>query len=71
MVESKLNFTFSDQAIKFDDTRFYGIFKSYLPSGKGVDFLSINQDAFIMLEVKNCTGYEREKRMEDKNRFCK
>ena len=52
MVESNLNFTFSNQAIKFDDTRFYGIFKSYLPSGKGVDFLSINQDEFIMLEVK-------------------
>lgn len=69
MVESKLNFTFSDQAIKFDDTRFYGIFKSHLPSGKGVDFLSINQDAFIMLEVKNCTGYERENAWRTKTDF--
>ena len=38
MVESKLNFTFSGQAIKFDDTKFYRIFKSYLPQGKGADF---------------------------------
>ena len=60
MVESKLDFTFSGQAIKFDDTKFYEIFKSYLPQGKGVDFLSMNQDTFIMLEVKNCSGYESE-----------
>ena len=60
MVESKLDFTFLDPAIKFDETRFYEIFKSYLPNGKGVDFLSINRDAFMMLEVKNCAGYERE-----------
>lgn len=29
MVESKLNFTFWDQAIKFDDTRFYFAKKEY------------------------------------------
>ena len=69
MVESNLNFTFSNQAIKFDDTRFYGIFKSYLPSGKGVDFLSINQDEFIMLEVKNCAGYERENAWRTKTNY--
>ena len=28
MVESKLDFTFSGQAIKFDDTKFYEIFKN-------------------------------------------
>ncbi len=33
MVESKLDFTFADRAIKFDDTRFYEVFKSYLPNG--------------------------------------
>lgn len=60
MVESKLDFTFSGQAIKFDDTKFYEIYKSYLPHGKGVDFLSISPDAFIMLEVKNCFGHEKE-----------
>lgn len=69
MVESNLNFTFSDQAIKFDDTRFYGIFKSYLPGGKGVDFLSINSKVFVMLEVKNCTGYERENAWRTKTDF--
>lgn len=60
MVESKLDFTFSGQAIKFDDTKFYGTFKSYLPHGKGVDFLSMNSNGFIMMEVKNCLGYEKE-----------
>lgn len=60
MIESKLDFTFSGQAIKFDDTMFYDKFSSYLPNGKGVDFLSMNSDAFIMLEVKNCSGFEQE-----------
>ncbi|MCI8646381.1 MAG: hypothetical protein HFE76_06170 [Firmicutes bacterium] len=69
MVESKLDFTFADRAIKFDDTRFYEVFKSYLPNGKGVDFLSINQNAYIMLEVKNCTGYERENAWRTKTDF--
>ena len=71
MVESGLNFTFSEQAIKFDETKFYGMFKSYLPNGKGVDFLSINQDAFIMLEVKNCAGHERENVWRTKTNFKK
>lgn len=69
MVESKLDFTFTDRAIKFDDTRFYELFKSYLPNGKGVDFLSINQNAYIMLEVKNCIGYEKENAWRTKTNF--
>ena len=69
MVESKLDFTFSGQAIKFDDTDFYGKFKSYLPNGKGVDFLAMNSDTFIMLEVKNCSGFERENAWRTKTNF--
>ena len=60
MVESKLDFIFTGTPIKFDETPFYIKFKSYLPHGKGVDFLSINEDSYLILEVKNCSGHEKD-----------
>lgn len=60
MTESRLDFVFKGEAVKFDETEFYMLFKSYQPNGKGVDFLSQTEDTFIFLEVKNCTGYEKE-----------
>lgn len=69
MVESRLDFTFSGHAIKFDNTKFYEMFKSYLPHGKGVDFLSINPNVFLMLEVKNCFGHEKENAWRTKTNF--
>ncbi len=60
MIESKLDFTFEGTAIKFDETPFYTKFKSYHPSGKGVDFISMDSTACIFVEVKNCLGYEQE-----------
>lgn len=60
MIESRLDFIFKGEAVKFDETEFYTVFKSYQPNGKGVDFLSQTDDEFLFLEVKNCTGYERE-----------
>lgn len=59
MIESNLNFEFLGEAIKFDETKFYEKFKSYLPNGKGVDFLSMNSSKFIMLEVKTVRDMKR------------
>lgn len=60
MQESGLNFTFIGDALKFDETEYYTQFKSYMPNGKGVDFLSKSLDAFILMEVKNCLNYEKQ-----------
>ena len=69
MIESNLNFEFLGEAIKFDETKFYEKFKSYLTNGNGVDFLSMNSSKFIMLEVKNCTGYEKDNLWRTKTDF--
>lgn len=60
MIESGLDFTFPGEAIKFDDTSFYNTFKSYMPNGKGVDFWAYDDHEYLFMEVKNCTGFERE-----------
>ena len=60
--ESDLKFSFSGEtiAIKFDDTRFYRNFFNRLPGGKGVDIVADSPDYFQFIEIKNCTGHERE-----------
>ena len=60
--EGSLEFTFADDLTpaKFDETRFYKKFKEALPGGKGVDFIAYNKENLILIEVKNCKGYERE-----------
>lgn len=60
--ESGLKFEFSAdcQSIKFDDTEFYRQQYSRLPSAKGVDIISDKTDRILLIEVKNCTGYELE-----------
>ena len=60
MQESGFDFTFSGDALKFDETEYYKQFKSYMPNGKGVDFLSKSPDSFLLMEVKNCLNYEQE-----------
>lgn len=60
--ESNLKFCFSDEvsAIKFDDTDYYRKKFNNLPSGKGVDILVDSENIFQFIEIKNCTGHERE-----------
>ena len=60
--ESGLKFSFSDEtiAIKFDDRGFYRNFFNKLPGGKGVDIVADSSDYFQFIEIKNCTGHERE-----------
>lgn len=60
MVESKLDFEFKGEVVKFDDTKFYTLFKSYQPNGKGVDFILKAKRMFMLLEVKNCKGFEKD-----------
>lgn len=60
--ESNLKFCFFDEvsAIKFDDTDYYRKKFNNLPSGKGVDILVDSENIFQFIEIKNCTGHERE-----------
>lgn len=54
--EGQLNFSFPDdyKVIKFDSTNFYlKTFDSYMPEGKGLDFIAYSGSQFIMLEVKD------------------
>lgn len=62
MIESRLNFTFDEkfQVVKFDDTDFYRFSCSSMPNGKAVDFVADSQERMIFMEVKNCTGYEKD-----------
>lgn len=59
--ESRLKFAFSDDSkvIKFDDTPYYRKFFNALPDSKGVDFISITDNSVTFIEVKNCSGDER------------
>lgn len=58
--ESRLRFAFSDNSkvIKFDDTAYYRNLFNVLPDSKGVDFISVNNNSLVFIEVKNCTGDE-------------
>lgn len=60
--ESDLKFNFDEetQAIKFDDRQFYRKFFNKMPSSKGVDILANSKDVIQFIEIKNCTGHERE-----------
>ena len=58
--ESGITFRFEDQysdVLKYDDTAFYREMFQKQPSAKAVDFLAASDDRFILLEVKNCSGY--------------
>ena len=59
--ESGLKFLFpqNDTVVKFDDTKFYRDYFNKLPEAKGVDFISVDKDKIAFIEVKNCTGDER------------
>lgn len=58
--ESKLCFDFSESyaVTKFDDTPYYRNAFNVMPGSKAVDFIAVNEDFFILIEVKNCTGHE-------------
>lgn len=62
--ESGLQFSFDDtnMVIKFDDARFYRTDFSRLPGSKGIDILAVSNEAIHFIEIKNCTGHERENR---------
>lgn len=47
---------------KFDDTKYYLNYFKKLTGGKGVDFILISHDTLMLMEVKNCTGYEHDNR---------
>lgn len=60
MIEGDIDFQFptSYATLKFDDTSFYRNHFNKLPYAKGVDFLIINCDEIIFLEVKDFYGEE-------------
>lgn len=61
--ESGIDFIFDSEytVVKFDDTDFYRHkFSNSLPNGKGVDFIAMSDKSLILLEVKNCLGYEKD-----------
>lgn len=60
--ESGIRFQFPDSAItiKFDDDAFFRTKFDKLKGAKGVDFLSVSDNALVLLEVKNCAGNEAE-----------
>lgn len=60
--ESNLTFEFDEntQAIKFDDTDFYRKYFNKMPGSKGVDILANSKESIQFIEIKNCTGNERE-----------
>jgi hypothetical protein len=63
MKEGNLSFQFPQkyQELKFDDTNFYkSKFMSYMPDGKGVDCIAFSESEFILMEVKNFSGYEKD-----------
>ncbi len=58
--ESRIKFEFPDEnkTIKFDDTKFYRESFNKLPEGKGVDFITLNNEMISFIEIKNCKGDE-------------
>ncbi|MFZ5967346.1 MAG: DUF6661 family protein [Bacillota bacterium] len=68
--EGKLEFNFNlDKVIKFDECDFYTKKFKSLDGAKGVDFLGYNQKEFIMIEVKDFKGYEKENKNRIRVRF--
>lgn len=65
-IESKMNFKFSNKAIKYDETAFFKslkknqdkIFIKNKGELKGVDFITYDINNFLLIEVKNYEGYE-------------
>lgn len=64
MIESNIDFIFDEKykVFKFDDTKIFNKFNNGIKNGKGVDFIAHSEDKVILLEVKNCKGYESENR---------
>ena len=63
--ESGIVFNFDNKLInvdKFDDTGYYQNYFKKLTGGKGVDFILKSDDTLMLIEVKNCTGYENDNR---------
>lgn len=58
--ESGLKFEFSSEStvVKFDDTSFYRDYFNKFPGSKGVDFISVDKNTIVFIEVKNCVGDE-------------
>lgn len=58
--ESRLRFGFPEgsKVVKFDDTKYYRTMFNGLPESKGVDFIAVEPDADVFIEVKNCLGDE-------------
>lgn len=58
--EGSLTFVFDEQttAVKFDETDFYKKFFIHQPGGKGVDIIANNQKYTLLIEIKNCLGFE-------------
>lgn len=63
IAEGNLLFEFDEgvNVIKFDETVYYKIFKDCMEGNKGVDFLAYDDSHFIIIEVKDFTGYENNK----------
>lgn len=66
--ESGITFIFSRdyRVLKFDDSPYYRKEFNHLPGGKGVDFIADSKERILLIEVKNCTGRERENRSRTK-----
>ncbi|ACV63466.1 hypothetical protein Dtox_2686 [Desulfofarcimen acetoxidans DSM 771] len=62
--ESGIVFEFNDKLTvdKFDDTGYYQNYFKKLTGGKGVDFILNSDDTLMLIEVKNCAGYESDNR---------
>lgn len=63
-IESGIVFDFVDDfsVEKFDETPFYRNSFNKFPYSKGVDFVSKNSNAFVLIEVKNCKDNESDNR---------
>ena len=55
-------FEFPDRnnTIKFDEDIYYRKYFTKMPYAKGVDFISSSSENLLLLEVKNCCGYEND-----------
>ena len=64
LTESNLEFEFVEglNVVKFDETDFYKRKFQYLPNAKGVDFVADSKEILLLIEVKNCKGYESDNR---------
>lgn len=64
MIESRMKFSFDDsvEITKFDETNFYNKHFKKLQDSKGIDFIAITKktNEFVMIEVKNFNGVEKE-----------